>query len=1647
MCRSVARLLRAPPIQHAANSGLGSRCHPSSRIFPDRSMPTVVRSNPPALLLARVRHAARPVLHIHHPLICLNGLAGPAQFSTHPCKLVASSPRTLTQNLVRDIDDYLDGATEVMAVDPNVADVKPADILNGDVPPSAERVEAALDPESDEDVPVDPEELQEALTRPPPVNSSYLPLPWKGRLGYACLNTYLRYSNPPVFCSRTCRIASILENRHPLQDPDQPPHATKNRPDREQPADVARGQAFVEALGLANAHDLVKLLRWNDKYGIKFMRISSEMFPFASHKEYGYKLAPFASEVLADAGRVVAELGHRVSVHPGQFTQLGSPRREVVESSYRDLEYHSEMLQLLKLPPQQDRDAVMILHMGGVFGDKAATLDRFRENYAVVSQDIKNRLVLENDDVSWTVHDLLPICEELNIPLVLDYHHHNILFDANEVREGTQDIIPLYDRIAATWSRKNITQKMHYSEQTPAAITPRQRRKHSDRVATLPPCNPTMDLMIEAKDKEQAVFELMRNFKLPGYELINDLIPYTRTDENKPFKPPRKSKKNGGFVDLEGSVPPPRTIPEDKVGMGGPDGRVYWPRGMEEWLRPAKKVVKPKAAASPAKRPNTKKVKSEPATPNSELETPVKKTPKTPPRRTPSSTKSRSKRKAEQIESTPESEDLSSLSVDNEDIVTASQTLTRRSGRAKKSSRIEASPTGNTSIPREILAPKPYFRWPVARSRLFTFRRPPTASSLQSKWNLLAQAKPRPSRLSSFLRFLVGPQATRRAQNRLWDIRHEALPALRHRAQSRIYRAIVKRQARLAARNRRFGGGFVASLLGSRRQLLRGARTGTATSSSPFVRRARATQGGTPDGAKDAVTGSMASTWGTGTGDGATQSSRRKKAYEWIKAANEVGQAYASRWTSQRGEPSEDYYNTPGAFPDVEIARSGDEEMVLFPSYARRLDVRKMNETAAQRRRDSWSETIDEYRGISKESNPTGNNWEDPNLENAVVDVDVRGWIYAPSRGPMSRKHRLMIKLARTLSGIPAPSGATADDSSDRIPNKGEDELVDKQMQNLVDTAEKDADQAWKSSNSDRTRPGTGTGNAVGQAVAMTKDEISMANAHLMERLRPFLTNPMAGMPVTVFFFNDDQSESRNLLTDESGHFNLRAAMPFVPTHIRVLASEDLSAAKPIDIIEPVGISLISDIDDTVKHSAIASGAKEMFRNTFVRELAELTVDGVSEWYTQLAKKGVEIHYVSNAPWQLYPLLERYFKQVGLPPGSFHLKQYSGMLQGIFEPTAERKRGSLEQIMRDFPERKFILVGDSGEADLEVYTDIVQANPGRILGIFIRDVTTPDKKPFFDQSVGHLESEPEPVRRRSTPQLIDHSDSFVNRPTLPPRRPLAPPPGVDLERSNSEDLIDLRDEETKEKDAAPKIPTTTKPRLPPGKPTKPSSLRTASGVGDIPGSVTTNEKPFSQETIRRKPAPPLPPRRFAAKSDSLIDLDTSPPLSRSRTEPSTGEGNPTGLPSRSKAPPPVPPPRRSNTASSTTGSGSSEASTPRSAAPAPKQSYPAAAGAAAQAAFNYAAERLNFSASPVQNLRTSTNSYNSYSAAEPLPNKREELWRRRWERASDILEKNGVVLGSWRTGSDAQPVCLWLVDEAMKKIQVNGSKAGAGRRS
>lgn len=794
--------------------------------------------------------------------------------------------------------------------------------------------------------------------------------------------------------------------------------------------------------------------------------------------------------------------------------------------------------------------------------------------------------------------------------------------------------------------------------------------------------------------------------------------------------------------------------------------------------------------------------------------------------------------------------------------------------------------------------------------------------------------------------------------------------------------------------------------------------------------------------------GLSSSSWGLGDGAGRERGARRKKVYEYLKAANELRQSYTSQLATQINnvrEYGDDYHDTSGAFPDVEIARSGHEEMVIFPSYARRLVGNKAAERFRQRR--GSTDTIDEYRGETDDlDQPDPLEWEEYKMENAIVAVDVRGWLYSPHRGPMTRKNRLMVALARRLSGVPAPGTATDNgDGSDKFTSQGEEEMVNREMQSMINKAESEADQAWKSSSRNGSDGGNECSGRPQRAATtpagptqMTKDELSIANAHLMERLRPFLANPMIDMPVTVFFFNDEQSQSRSVITDASGHFILRAALPFIPTHIRVLASENLSAAKEIRVIEPNGVSLISDVDDTVKHSAIANGAKEIFRNTFVRELSELTVRGVNEWYTQLAKLGVEIHYVSNAPWQLYPLLERFFKMVGLPPGSIHLKQYSGMLQGIFEPTADRKRASLERILKDFPERKFILVGDSGEADLEVYTDIVLANPGRILGIFIRDVTTTDNALFFEKSVEHLEKGPS--RSQSTGQLVrdQDSDAVTNRPVLPPRRPTGQSSTWinDAKSIDNGDLIDLREEGEEDK-VSRKQET---PRPPPRKPSKPQTLRTES----------TNSDP-THEAIRRKHVPPVPPRRSVPSvTDNASRHASNQDLARTQSVE-------TAVRSKPPAPPP-PPPRRTNTGTSTPSSiSSAKSSTPPAPPQRQQQSYPAAA---ASAAFQYASDRLwlpspsnvlRSAATPTVSRASSSSvneqdsGYSSSGPSAPLPNKREELWRRRWERASDVLQSKGVVLGSWRVGNDVQDVCVWLVKEAMKEMR-NGSAGGGSKK-
>lgn len=822
---------------------------------------------------------------------------------------------------------------------------------------------------------------------------------------------------------------------------------------------------------------------------------------------------------------------------------------------------------------------------------------------------------------------------------------------------------------------------------------------------------------------------------------------------------------------------------------------------------------------------------------------------------------------------------------------------------------------------------------------------------------------------------------------------------------------------------------------------------------------------------------------------------RREKLKGYLKAANELRQSYQDtfqqRLQAENGE-------SPGGFSDVEIVRRGDEEMLLFPSYARR----HIKRTEAETERSQPGSYGDPNAPVSSgDADYWKREWERFEDANAIVDVDVRGWIYSPQRGPMSRRNRLIIAVARRLSGIPAPSSASSASSRSSSPHppydastRNEEAAAAVEAENIAKRGQREADAAWRGSystqpqgsasssrsNSPSRHTRNRSANIPNQDVEaevnkraswnnqsfMNREELLTANDLLMTRLRPFLTLPLANTTITVFFFNEGKSSSKTVTTNDSGHFNIRAALDFVPASVRVLASENLSATEEVIITEAQGVSLISDVDDTIKHSAIAGGVKEIFKNTFVRELGDLTIKGVKEWYGKVASMGVQMHYVSNSPWQLYPLLKSYFSMGGLPPGSFHLKEYSGMLQGIFEPAAERKRGSLDRIMNDFPERKFILVGDSGEADLEVYTDVVLAHPGRVLGIFIRDVTTPFQRGFFDQSTIPL---PEQFTGRSAEMQKspgELSDAAEDRPT----RPTRPNTHTTQEPQTQEDLIDFSEDSDvnsgRESSAISyrddlrhldSSSTDVRPHAP-ARPAKPSNLRNFSTQSPTPGAGGgVSQQSANSET--KKPPPPPKPRR-SSKSVYTSEASAS---TGSRPAPERYYSSSRIMQANDELPRP-PPIGRTATMSSTR-SAQSAYSTQSD------EGYVAAAQRRLNTAYNalpairsqsrergdgppQVPSRRGITAMPAAAARWATGATGGDpwaggdgGAPGASYDKKEEVWKRRWARAEDIMQRNGVVLRTWRVGTDVMDTCIGLVEKEMREQSLHRDRSGARRAS
>ena len=235
----------------------------------------------------------------------------------------------------------------------------------------------------------------------------------------------------------------------------------------------------------------------------------SPLFPRMTHPEVGYRM-----EQLPDGDRILATLETcrrfaldrqiRLSFHPDQFVVLSSPHPQVIANSMQELEYQGWLAEVVGAD-------VINIHVGGVYGDKHAALQRFGEVYHRLSDAVKSRLTLENDDVSYTPEDLLPFCRQHGIALVYDVHHHRCNPDRLTIEEAT-------DQAGATWDALGREQFCHISSPKAGweSTTPRPHADYID-IHDLPACwlGRQMTVDVEAKAKELAVIRLMKDLQ-PG---------------------------------------------------------------------------------------------------------------------------------------------------------------------------------------------------------------------------------------------------------------------------------------------------------------------------------------------------------------------------------------------------------------------------------------------------------------------------------------------------------------------------------------------------------------------------------------------------------------------------------------------------------------------------------------------------------------------------------------------------------------------------------------------------------------------------------------------------------------------------------------------------------------------------------------------------------------------------------------------------------------------------------------------------------------------------------------------------------------------------------------------------------------------------
>ena len=230
------------------------------------------------------------------------------------------------------------------------------------------------------------------------------------------------------------------------------------------------------------------------------------MFPLLTHPNVSIDYKEIFKDDFKRLKETISRYNIRIDTHPDEFCLLTSEKINVTNNSIEILKFHLEIFKLLGI------NGKCILHIGSSKPTKEEALNRFKINYNKLPNELKNLIILENDDKTYTVTDTLLISEELNIPMVLDYHHYICNHEKNERLDK------LLPRIIKTWENTNLNPKMHFS----CSLNSKQKRNHSTYLnynsfikflKLLKPLNTDIDVMLEAKGKDEALFRLVRQLK------------------------------------------------------------------------------------------------------------------------------------------------------------------------------------------------------------------------------------------------------------------------------------------------------------------------------------------------------------------------------------------------------------------------------------------------------------------------------------------------------------------------------------------------------------------------------------------------------------------------------------------------------------------------------------------------------------------------------------------------------------------------------------------------------------------------------------------------------------------------------------------------------------------------------------------------------------------------------------------------------------------------------------------------------------------------------------------------------------------------------------------------------------------------------